>query len=1239
MYQSKKSKTKNFVAGLIGASLALSLAFAVTVKADTVSDLTAQINSLLATISGLQAKLATVQGGSTAMTGGGYSFASNLMVGSKGADVMNLQKVLNMSSDTQVSVSGAGSPGFETSTFGPATKAAVIKFQKMHGISGTGYVGSITRGQLNSMSSPVTTTTTPLPTTPTPPLPTTTPSPTTPSGCSSTVGFSPTTGQPCSGAVVTAPAGTGLTVSSPVQPAPTIAPNGASRVPFTKITLTAGNDGDVTVNSLTVQRTGLAQDAAFSSIVLVDEQGLQVGTSKTFNSNHQTTLGDPFVVARGTSRTLTVAGNMPGGTGTTYAGQVATLTVVGVNTSATVSGSLPITGAAQTINASLTLGTAVLYVSQFDPGSNLTKNIGDTSLKFSGIKVTAGSAEDVTVWSVRWNQVGSAGSSDLANLVTVLDGTSYPTIASADGKYFTSLFPNGVVIQKGFSKDIYIKGDIVGSGSASRTVEFDLYNASDLYVSGNTYNFGILATANTTGTLGVCSTGTRSLFTTSTPFYGASCVTINAGTVTTVAKSATAAPASNIAINVPNQILGAYDTDIKGEAVSVQSTVFHLSSNSTNTTKVVTSVSLIDKNGSVVAGPKDAAGVNAADGSANAAGDQTITFSDTITYPVGKGTYTLVGKLPGGTTGYTNGSTVIASTTPSGWGTVKGQITGNTLTLTNAVFGMNTMTVRTAALAVAASNNPAAQTIVAGSQNFLFTNLQFDATQSGEDVRLSTIPTHLTYTAGNGNDISSCHMFDNTTDLTTGSNVVNPTTTASSAPYTFTLDQVLIIPKGTVKTIAIKCNVSGASTAFIGHWDVTTADVAALTVTGVTSTGSVTATGSATGLAMTVGTATLTATGDTYGTSYKIASAGTTGVGAGAYRFKATNDNVDLQRIVLKLTNTASSSSSDILMVNIFDGTTQVGSATFTGGATFATSTLSTPVRLTRDNDKILTVKVDLSSISNSSAVTVSGHLINIDVDTNDTAGTYGTGVGSGVRVNSTGSTIIASTGIRVFKSYPTLSQDTLTATGLNATSPLLRFKVTADSKGPVSIAKFLINIATSSVAVSGVNIFAFTSSDYSASPLSGVNSGGQLMTTNVDISNTSAYPSPAVIAIYPQTIAGATTTIQVGPGSTMYFEVRASTVTTSGTSYNVVTTLRGDTAYPLLNNTYFMGTVASTSMGNAGALGTTSSLDAGANSAVNHFLWSPNSTTTPTVNDVDWSNGYAIPGLNSSGISQSRSS
>jgi len=46
----------------------------------------------------------------TAAMAATYTFSVNLKQGSTGADVMNLQKALNMSADTQVSLSGAGAP-------------------------------------------------------------------------------------------------------------------------------------------------------------------------------------------------------------------------------------------------------------------------------------------------------------------------------------------------------------------------------------------------------------------------------------------------------------------------------------------------------------------------------------------------------------------------------------------------------------------------------------------------------------------------------------------------------------------------------------------------------------------------------------------------------------------------------------------------------------------------------------------------------------------------------------------------------------------------------------------------------------------------------------------------------------------------------------------------------------------------------------------------------------------------
>lgn len=98
--------------------------------------------------------------GAITTTVSALTFTVNLKQGSKGADVKNLQSILNMSADTQVAVLGKGSPGKETTTFGPATYAAVIRFQNKYASSilapigltkGTGLVDELTRARLNTI--------------------------------------------------------------------------------------------------------------------------------------------------------------------------------------------------------------------------------------------------------------------------------------------------------------------------------------------------------------------------------------------------------------------------------------------------------------------------------------------------------------------------------------------------------------------------------------------------------------------------------------------------------------------------------------------------------------------------------------------------------------------------------------------------------------------------------------------------------------------------------------------------------------------------------------------------------------------------------------------------------------------------------------------------------------------------------------------------------------------------------
>jgi hypothetical protein len=979
--------------------------------------------------------------------------------------------------------------------------------------------------------------------------------------------------------------GTGIAVSSATQPLATLAPESAARVPFTKVTLTAGTDGDIVVNGINVERTGLANDAVFAGIVLLDETGSQIGISKTLNSNHQATVGDAFTVKAGQSKTITIGGNMVAALDN-YSGQVAYLSVTGISTSATVSGTLPITGAGHTINASLALGSVTNARGPLDPNGAQSKEIGTTGYTFSSVKFTAGSAEKVRVKSIRWNQSGSAAASDLANVKTYVDGTAYDTVVSSDGKYYTSTFGNGIVVDKGNSIEVYIKGDIVGG--SGRTIAFDLYKTTDVYITGETFGYGI--TPPTTGTPG--------LFGATTPWYNASDVTVSSGTLTVT--KATAVGAQNIAINLANQPLGGFVAEAKGEAISVAQTVFNIATSIGTGTGLLTNVSIFDENGSAVAGPVDATYVSPT--------VQRVTFTDTVTFPTGAKTYTIKGKLPS-TIG--NDTTFIVSTTPStDWTTVTGQTTGNSITPSSALVTMNTMTAKAAATAITVSADPVAQTVVAGAQGWLFANYQFDASASGEDVRFNSLALQYTHASGSPDYLTNCQLYDGTA-LNTGSNAVNPASThVSLVDSTFTLDSGLVVSKQTVKTIALKCNISASANGKTYKWGLQTAP----TGTGLTSGQSATITKTdSTGQLMTVTSAgSLTVAKDTSSPSYAIVAGGSTGVTLGVLKFSATNEIINLTKVALQLTNTASSSASDLTQVTLWDGSIQVGSVVFTGTNRNATSTLTTAVQIPKDGSKLITLKGNIASIGTAQPGT-QGALIAVDYDNDDSTGTQGTGASSGTTINRTSSSDSAVAGVRVFKSYPTLAKIAIPSTILvTGTMDLYRFSITANplTGNGIGLWQLTANIATSTgSAVSGtttvtsMKVYAYTDSAF-ATPVSGYTNGQIVSTvTGLVAGNNDA----ELLAI-----------LQIPAGSTYYFKVTGDIALISGTgtfSGSVTTKINGDAAYPSLATLL---------------MGTQTTIDADVN---NNLVWSPNATTTSAAANVDWTNSYYVSGLPSDGM------
>ena len=113
------------------------------------------------------------------------------------------------------------------------------------------------------------------------------------------------------GVGITPGAGTGLTVSlASDTPRSVTIPDGASSVVATKINFTASNDGNVTINDLSVTRTGIGATSEISR-VFIYEGDKRLSSGKTVNSstNKSTFNSLGVVVAAGTTRTLSIVIN------------------------------------------------------------------------------------------------------------------------------------------------------------------------------------------------------------------------------------------------------------------------------------------------------------------------------------------------------------------------------------------------------------------------------------------------------------------------------------------------------------------------------------------------------------------------------------------------------------------------------------------------------------------------------------------------------------------------------------------------------------------------------------------------------------------------------------------------------------------------------------------------------------------------------------------------------------------
>lgn len=1163
----------------------------------------ATMDALQAQIAALQKQLSALSGSPPAMSAGACTFTKNLTVGSKGDDVTCLQTYL--ASTGHFTYSGA--KGY----FGGITKSAVAAWQAANGLTpAVGYFGSLSRAKYSMLMSG---------------SPTPTPTPT-PSGSGS-----PTP---------TPVAGSGLTVAAAsTQPAEgMLAPAVAARVPALNAVFTASSDGDVMVKSILVQRVGQADDSAIDAVVLVDDTGAQIGLSKTLNALHQVSLNEPITIKAGTSKNLTIGFNRPaaGSNG----GQIAKFQIVSVDAGASkVTGAFPMVGPGVTINETLGIGTlggparGVL-----DPGAARTSlQVGATAFYATGARWTVGSAEAVSLEQVRFYQAGSAGTADLTNVMVTVKGTDYPTTVSADGKYYVAKLTPALVFDKGAVIDVALKADV--AGGSNRTIDFDIQRRTDLVVKGNVFGYYIIPANGT-----VANTSTQGEgFTSTEPYYDAYAHTISTGSLR-IEKSNSVA-GGNVAVESSNTIIGAFGFEAKGEPIQISS--FKLSfSEQGQVGTYITGISLVDSTGAAVAGPKDA----------TSAVNGTVTFSDTFTVPVGYNVYTVKAKL---SSSFPDGTTLSASTTPGSDITAKGLVTGLTLTASPATaVGANTMTIRKAGLKVSVSDSPVAQNVVRGINGYLFSKIQYDASASGEDIRVTAQDlTIVTSGSADADSLNSCQMFDGTTALNTGGNVVNPASNDVGADVkaTFTFDNNLVIPRGTVKLAEVRCNIGQDATA--GEtWSL------GLTTTGndTTVVGKDTGTSvtevitNGNGQAMTMrASGSFTVALDPSSPSERYGIAGKSDVVSSIFKLTSQYEAIKLTKFGFNLSS-ATASTSDVVKVSFWDGATKVGEAVFTSNNYRGTTTLTSDFIIPKDGDKILSTTVELiakTSIGRQNTTGGdTGHLVVINWDATALIATEGIGQSSGTTLNTSGATDTAAKGIRIVKAYPTLERLAVPVNTLtNGDMDLYRFKVTAPADGDIGLFKFSFRISSTTIATtSSFRLFAYTDSGFSsqAYAINPINSndvscveGNSLERENITNCNANTSPiksaSTSQVSIFFDPVTNTPSTpaaeaIQVPSGQSRYFKLVG----------NVARSTVGDAiTVALVGDASFFPTLAAPpgGVGNtppAGIAADTLSTAAVASSSA-FFVWSPDSTSTSVVTTNDWLNGYLLPGLPSTEMSQ----
>lgn len=907
-------------------------------SAQSAADLQAQIAALLAQINSLQAQLGTSPSSAPAGSSVSCSLTRNLTVGSSGEDVKCLQQWLN-ANGYQVSASGAGSPGNETMTFGPATRAAVAKFQAANGISpAAGYFGPLTRAKIASMVA-----VTPPPTGTTPPPTGTTPPPT---------GTVPTPG------VVTIMPGSnaGGSIIS-----------GASQVPVLNFKIMNGTASDVTVTGMKFTKTGVVSDANISNAYLSMGNNI-VAQYMSLASGVVTFSGNLVTVPAGQTADMYLRMDISSGTsnGNTIGFALMQAADVALS-SGSVSGSFPLTGGTYVTtsvsNPSLATVSSVSYqsvASEVDAGTN--------GFRSSALSLTVNNSP-VKMMSLRYTVTGSVNyAADLRNMVLKVDGVDVATAASlmSDGKVYFDMSANAPVLGTG-SHQIEVYADVMGT--PNRTFKYEILRPYDWVFQDTQYGTNITA---------------------GTPSGTAQQVSVRQGTLTASLSSDT--PTGNVARGASNVTIAKFAIRAAGEAVKIKWMPYKVTEGGsvaswgtpTNVDSDIRNLSLYADDGLQLGTT-----INTPSSCTYGTPETTATTyicsfgspTSNINYIIPANTtrvFSLRSDIQSGGDITSIKGSLLAPADTSGFtgNNIEGQQSFQTGAAPGGTIDGSNLTIAASPFQASQNSSLAAQTFVGGAYAAKVGSFSLSAS-AAEPIKLTSLTVR---TSANVNSGSSPDLKMQNLTAKVGATSWNYTvpSISGSTSYTFSSPGApTVIPAGGTVVVDVYADILTGSTA------TTTAYTAPLSLVGAVGFGGTTNTnqtlkdtaGTAISTSNTVAGQNLTIAGGgslsvSVNTSQPPAQQivlGATGVSLGQYRFTADN-NEDLK--ITDLTVTASSTSgtsapATFSNLKLYDGSTEVGQGTALSGSSGAYTSsfhFSNPLVVSKNSTKEYILKGDVAT-------------------------------------------------------------------------------------------------------------------------------------------------------------------------------------------------------------------------------------------------------------------------------------